>query len=91
MEKKILRTIKKYRNGIEFVENEKFKSRSTYFEVISPAENNQKLFISKDHRPKIKHDTICNFYEKRGLRKVDINHKIKIIWIQKIYDGIAHK
>lgn len=45
--------------------------------VISTLEEIPKQFIWKNCRPKIKHETICNTWEKGGLKNAGINSIIK--------------
>ena len=62
--------------------------------AISALEKIQEKFIWKDHPPKIKHETICNTYEKRELKNVEINSKLRNLqcsWIQKLYDDSFHE
>ena len=61
--------------------------------VISALENFQKQFIWRDPHPKSK-QIICSTYKKEGLKKVDINSKIRhlqCLQIQKFYDDSFKK
>ena len=58
--------------------------------VISALEKIQEKFI---YLPKIKREKICNTYEKRELKNVEINCKLRNLqcsWIQKLYDDSFH-
>ena len=49
----------------------------------------QSNFLWNGMRPKIKHDTLCNSYEKGGLQSVDIICKVKALqlsWVKRLYD-----
>lgn len=62
--------------------------------VISALEKIPKQFIRKDRCLKIKHETVCNAYEKGELKNVDINSKMRSLqcsWVQKPYDVSFHE
>ena len=55
--------------------------------IASELEKIQKAFIWKNSTPKIKHETLCNDYERGGLKNVDIQNKIIALqcsWIRRL-------
>ena len=63
-------------------------------EIIKTIEKIQKDFLQNYDLPKIKHGTICNSYENKGLKNVDIQSKIISLqssWIKKLLDNRFHK
>ena len=54
-------------------------------EVISAVGKIRREFTFKDHCPKIKHEIICNPYEKGGLKNVDINLQSKKFLMEKLF------
>ena len=53
----------------------------------------QKNFIWQGKNAKIKHSTICNSYEKGGLKYVDLRKKITSIqssWIKRLFEDDFH-
>ena len=44
--------------------------------IVNEFEKIQKIFLWKNHSPKIKHETLCNDYKGRGLTNIDILNKI---------------
>ena len=54
----------------------------------------KKTFIWHSSRPKISHKTLCNNFEKGGLKHVDLSSKIislKYSWLRKLCDKNFHK
>ena len=55
--------------------------------------NIQKNFIWKDKKAKIKHSTLCNGYENRGLKNVDLRNKktsIQCSWVKRLFEDDFH-
>jgi hypothetical protein len=62
--------------------------------VITALKKIQNNFLWDGKKAKIKHDTLCNFYEKGGLQSVDIDFKFKALqlsWIKRLYDSNDHQ
>ncbi len=62
--------------------------------VIEALKKIQSNFLWNGLRPKIKHDTLCNSYEKGGLQSVDISLKLKALqlsWVKRLYDNNPHQ
>ena len=62
--------------------------------VIKALKKIQKYFLWNSKRAKIKHDTLCNSYEKGGLQSVDIDLRLKAIqlsWIKRLFDDNDHQ
>ena len=54
----------------------------------------QKNILWQNSRPKIKHKTLSNTFETRGLKNVDINLKVislQCSWVKKLYDENFHE
>ena len=61
--------------------------------TIAQLEKIQKQFISRNGSTKLKHTTLWNKYEQRGLKPVDMFPKITSLqcsWVEKIYDDSFH-
>ena len=53
----------------------------------------QKSFIWQGEKAKIKHSTLCNGYEKGGLKNVDLRNKITSIqcsWVKRLFEDDFH-
>ena len=53
----------------------------------------QKNFIWQGKKAKIKHSTLCNGYEKEGLKNVDLRNKITSIqwsWVKRLFEDDFH-
>ena len=62
--------------------------------IIEALKKIQSNFLWNGLRPKIKHDTLCNSYEKGGLQSVDIILKLKALqlsWVKRLYDNNPHQ
>ena len=58
-------------------------------QLIEEIQRIQKAFIWNNLNPKIKHETLCNSFEKGGLKNFDINSKIASLqcsWVKRLYD-----
>ena len=62
--------------------------------VIEMLEKIKNDFLWNNKRTKIKHNTLCNKFEKGGLQKVDIRLKIdalQLSWVRRLYDENDHQ
>ena len=62
--------------------------------IVNELERIQKAFLWKNSSPKIKHETLCNYYKGGGLKNIDILNKIishQCSWIRRLYDNSFHK
>ena len=62
--------------------------------IIIELKKIQNAFLWNGKRAKIKHETLCNSYEKGGLQSVDIELKIKALqlsWIHRLFDNKEHQ
>ena len=53
----------------------------------------KKNFIWQGKQAKTKHSTLCNGYEKGGIKNVDIRNKIKSMqysWVKRLFEGAFH-
>ena len=62
-------------------------------DIINELEKLQKAFLWKNCAPKIKHETLRNYYKAGGLKNVDILNKIIALqcsWIRRLYSNSFH-
>ena len=62
--------------------------------VVDELKQIQKTFLWGKNKPKIKNDTLCNEYNKGGLKNVDITLKIvslKCSWVKRLCDANFHE
>ena len=62
--------------------------------VIEELKQMQKTFLWDNKKAKIKQNTLCNNYKDRGLKNVDIEHKIaslKCSWVKRLYIENFHE
>ena len=63
-------------------------------QIIDILQQIQKYFLWNSSFPKIKHGTICKYFQYGGLKNIDIKSKIIILqcfWVKKLYDEGFHK
>ena len=63
-------------------------------DIINELEKLQKAFLWKNCAPKIKHETLRNYYKAGGLKNVDILNKIIALqcsWIRRLYSNSFHE
>ena len=63
-------------------------------QLIKEIQGIQKAFIWNNLTPEIKHETLCNSFDKGGLKNVDINSKIASLqcsWVKQLFDDKFHK
>ena len=63
-------------------------------QIIDALQQTQKGLLWNTSSPKVKHETICKYFEYEGLKYVDINSKTissLCSWIKRLYDESSHK
>ena len=63
-------------------------------QLIEEIQGIQEAFIWNNLTPKIKHETLCNSFDKVGLINVDINSRIASLqysWVKQLFDDKFHK
>ena len=60
--------------------------------IIDQSNKNQEDYIWNRKQPKIRQSTLCNTYEKSGVKNVDIPNKLTNVWswIKRLYDTTTH-